>query len=295
MKKGVFIGIVLLIGFLIWYLFVKPYDYLITFKIKAIPGTINQSIKLWNSTLNDAHIIDSENLNTITQRVKFNDSLLIYNWRITSLNDSISKVKVYIKDETHSLKNKVEVLFINSNFKKRSKSSVKDFVSGLQDHIKNFKVTIDGKEGLDDTYCIYVLVKSSQFDKAKGMMIYYPLLTDFIVKNNIEPNGRPFVEVIDWNMKKDSIEYNFCFPIKNKDSLPIHKYLRYKQIDGFKALKATYNGNYITSDRAWYTLQDYAKNNNIEITNKPVEVFHNNPNMGGDALQWEAEVYMPIK
>jgi hypothetical protein len=28
---------------------------------------------------------------------------------------------------------------------------------------------------------------------------------------------------------------------------------------------------------------------------KPIEFFFNNPNMGGDALRWKAEVFLPIK
>ena len=56
-----------------------------------------------------------------------------------------------------------------------------------------------------------------------------------------------------------------------------------------------YNGNYITSDRAWYELLDDAERKNIEVHQTPVEVFYNNPNYGGDELNWKAEIYMPLK
>ena len=69
----------------------------------------------------------------------------------------------------------------------------------------------------------------------------------------------------------------------------------HKQYNGVKAIKATYNGNYITSDRAWYALLDYAEKNDILIDKKPLEVFYSNPNFGGDELLWEAEIFMPIK
>jgi len=36
-----------LIGGLVWYLFLKPHDYQATFKAKTFPGAINQSIKYW--------------------------------------------------------------------------------------------------------------------------------------------------------------------------------------------------------------------------------------------------------
>ena len=96
-------------------------------------------------------------------------------------------------------------------------------------------------------------------------------------------------------MENDSIQYNFCFPIIKGDSLPTHELIKYKQYQSEKAIKAIYNGNYVTSDRAWYALLDYAERENIEVHKTPVEFFFNNPNYGGNELQWKAEIYMPIK
>jgi hypothetical protein len=31
------------------------------------------------------------------------------------------------------------------------------------------------------------------------------------------------------------------------------------------------------------------------VEDTPVEVFYNNPNMGGNALTWKAEIYLPLK
>lgn len=296
MRKTVWVVVLLIAGFLVWYLFIKPYDYLITFKVKAIPGTINQSVKLWSETLDGSQITSTGDLYRLNQNITFNDSLFHFIWEIVPLTDSTSKVKVYIKDEDHSLQNKLEIPFMSNDFKKRSLNTVHGFAKDLQENIKSFKVTVNGTEKLDPSFCVYVPVKTSQFGKARGMMQNYALLMDFVAGNNLTPDGQPFVEITDWNMKTDSIDFNFCFPIVKQDSLPESKILQYKQFDGFEqALKATYNGNYITSDRAWYRLMDYAGARGIEISKTPVEVFYNNPNMGGDDLQWKAEIYMPIK
>lgn len=51
MKKTVFgILIVLLVAF-IGYFIIYPYDYIIRFEANTFPGTINQSIKLWDKTV----------------------------------------------------------------------------------------------------------------------------------------------------------------------------------------------------------------------------------------------------
>ncbi len=93
----------------------------------------------------------------------------------------------------------------------------------------------------------------------------------------------------------DSIAFNFCYPIIKSDTLPQINGVQYKQIQEQKAIKTVFNGNYIISDRAWYTMIAYAKKNGLAIRKQPIEVFYSNPNMGGDELNWKAEVFMPLK
>ena len=295
MKKVILVLLPLLVAGLLWYLFIKPYDYRVTFKARTFPGTINQSIKTWNSTLKDAQLVNQEGLNQLEQNIKFSDSTYLYQWDIIPLTDSTSKVKVYVKDLDHSLQNKIAIPFFNTDFEKRTISTVKDFSEKLNEHIDNFRVKVTGKKELPATYCAYVSVKTNQFGKAKGMMYNYPLLNTILANNGIELNGRPFIEITEWDKETDSIHYDFCYPIIKSDSLPEHPDLKYKQFNSRNALMAVYNGNYITSDRAWYALMDYAGKNDIQVTGLPVEVFQNNPNMGGDALTWKAEIYLPLK
>lgn len=296
MKKKIiiFVGIILLVGF-IWYLFLKPYDYLVTFKAKTFPGTINQTIKIWNSTMPDSEILGQEGILALTQRLHFGDSTHIYDWKITAVNDSLSKVRVYVKDPNHSLMNKVSIPFSDTDFEKRSRETLTDFNKKLNEHIESFKVKIVGKEEIKSTFCACTTVHSTQFGKARGMMNGYPLLSTFLVENKVELNGLPFLELTQWHKKTDSIQFEFCFPIIRSQNLPQNADLHYKQFTSKKAIKAIYNGNYITSDRAWYALEDYAKKNKLEITGLPIEIFHNNPNMGGDELNWKAEIYIPLK
>jgi len=295
MKKVILVLLPLLVAGLLWYLFIKPYDYRVTFKARTFPGTINQSIKTWNSTLKDAQLVNQEGLTHLEQNIKFSDSTYLYQWDIIPLTDSTSKVKVYVKDLDHSLQNKIAIPFFNTDFEKRTISTVKDFSEKLNEHIDNFRVKVTGKKELAASYCAYVSVKTNQFGKAKGMMYNYPLLNTILANNGIELNGRPFIEITEWDKETDSIHYDFCYPIIKSDSLPEHPDLKYKQFNSRNALMAVYNGNYITSDRAWYALMDYAGKNDIQVTGLPVEVFQNNPNMGGDALTWKAEIYLPLK
>jgi effector-binding domain-containing protein len=295
MKKFSAIIGFLTIGFLLWYLIIKPYDYLVTFKVKTSAGTINQSIKLWNTSLENSSPIQQENLKNLTQQIIVKDSTFNYDWSISSVNDSISKVNVYVTDIDHSFANKISIPFGTTDFEKRTQNTITDFIDKLKEHLNKIRVRVVGIDSTRTTYCAYIPMKGLQIEKARGMMQNYSLLTSVLSAENIEMNGTPFVEITNWNTQNDSIAYNFCFPVIKSDSLPIDPRIQYKQYSGVKALKASYNGNYITSDRAWYALLDYAGNNDIEIVKKPLEVFYSNPNFGGDELKWEAQIYLPIK
>ncbi|WP_289037199.1 GyrI-like domain-containing protein [uncultured Zobellia sp.] len=286
-------GLILLTA-LVWYLFLKPEDYLATLKIKANPGTINQTIKLWESTLEDSRIIDQHQLNTFEHQITINDSTFNYKWTIEKIDDSLSLTQAHITNVNHSLKSKLLMLFTDTDFEKRSKKTIFQFHEKIQEHLDNFKVTIIGKEVLSNAFCAYIPLESTQFEKASKMMSNYRLLDRFALNPNAQTDGLPFIEVTKWNIEKDSITYNFCYPIKKTDSLPEHKIIKYKEFKGGNSLKAVYNGNYITSDRAWYSLLNEAEKLGIKTTGTPVEVFFTNPNMGSNELEWVAEIYLPI-
>ncbi|MDC6385077.1 AraC family transcriptional regulator [Flagellimonas taeanensis] len=294
--KKVFISVpILLLVLLLWYLFIKPQDYQVSFKAKAIPGTIYETVKAWNMGFDSVVPLQFESPTHFEQTIVVNDSVHVYEWNITPIHDSLSQVKVNIKDPEHTLKNKVSVPFSDTNLEKGARKTLIQFNGFLNDHLKDFKVSIVGEAELFSSFCACVALNTTPENKARGMMANYSLLNSFLVDNGVTLNGLPFVEVENWDLKANMLTYNFCYPILRSEKLPNHPDIAYKRIFSKKTLKAIYNGNYITSDRAWYALLDYAQKNNIDVENKPIEVFYNNPNMGGNELNWKTEVYMPLK
>ncbi|MBO0321368.1 GyrI-like domain-containing protein [Muricauda sp. CAU 1633] len=295
MRKISILVLTLVVFALLWYLFLKPQDYQVNFKAKTIPGTIYETVKAWNKTLNDSATVSYESLTHFQQNLAINDSVHIYEWDITPINDSLSQIKVNIKDPDNSFANKIKVPFSDTDFEKGSRKRLLDFKQFLNDHLDDFKVSVIGDDSLFTSYCACIPIKTEQKYKASGIMANYSFISSILVENQVEMNGPPILEVVDWNIKADSLSYNFCYPIIRSEKLPQHPDLIYKRINIKKALKAIYNGNYITSDRAWYALLNYAEKNDIPVERKPVEIFFNNPNMGGNELTWKTEVYMPIK
>tara|TARA_R110002051_G_scaffold143507_6_gene216508 strand:- start:20036 stop:20935 length:900 start_codon:yes stop_codon:yes gene_type:complete len=294
MRKAITITIFIICIGLLWYFLLKPQDYQIRVVAKSFPGTINQSLKSWNNSIDNASIVQLEDLKHLKQTIKSGDSTHTYIWNIFSINDSTSKIKVDVTDLDNSFKNKLLIPFTDTDFEKGSRKLVTDFISYLNKHRKEFKVTILNEEKLPNIYCACVKHKTIQSKKAIAMKDSYPFLNSILVGNGLKLNGVPFIETTDWNIANDSLAFNFCYPILKADSLPVIKDITYKEFNGLKSLKAIYNGNYITSDRAWYALLDYAEKKDIKVNGKPIEFFYNNPNMGGDALYWKTEVFMPL-
>ncbi|MGD1946475.1 MAG: AraC family transcriptional regulator, partial [Croceivirga sp.] len=167
MKKIGYGLLFIVMSALLWYLFIKPSDYTIRFEVNAIPGTINQTLKLWDQTLDTVDKIKQQgDLYHLSQKVKFGDSTHTYHWKIKRLTDSTSKVLVNIRDVNNSLINKIQVPFKENDFVRRSKKTVLDFMETLNNHIDKFKVTIVGEEDIPSKYLANIPIEVTQLQKA---------------------------------------------------------------------------------------------------------------------------------
>ncbi len=294
MKKLLLALFVIGIIVLGWFLFLKPGDFTARITSKTNVGTIEQSIKNWQASAPVSRVTLSENKAKLIQEFSAQDSLHIYEWNVTRINDTVSEIIVHVTDPEHSISNRLKGLVSETDFEKKSKAIILEFHTKLEDHLDRINIKIDGEDTLPEKFYAYTELEGPQILKANGMMKDISHLQNAMVRYNIEMKGDPFVRITEWNRETDSIRYQFAFPIIKEDSLPEIIDIKYATRPEIKALKATYNGNYITSDRAWYTLLEYAKTNKIEIDPRPIEVFYNNPSMGGDESRWKAEIFMPI-
>ncbi|MEX0363007.1 MAG: AraC family transcriptional regulator, partial [Allomuricauda sp.] len=157
MKKFLWFFLAVIVMALVWYLFLKPSDYTIRFEVKTFPGAINQTIKFWDKTLDAVTPATQDgSLYELRQKLRFNDSIHTYAWEIVPINDSLSKVIVNVRDEQHSLANKLQVPFADTDFEKRSRKTVLDLMENIEDHINKFKVTIVGEDEIPEKYFAYV-------------------------------------------------------------------------------------------------------------------------------------------
>jgi effector-binding domain-containing protein len=286
--------------FLIWYLFIKESDYCISFKVKTATGTVFQGVQEWSKTRMTTDkenfvLVEKKNFGFIKQEMTKDSTKMEYTWDFNSINDSITMVNVGIKEQKNSIYNRLTAPFYNTSFKKEQIKKITDFRNGLNKHLENFKVKIDGLGQSEETFVAYISLKSVLQEKAQTMIMNDAAITGFLEQSKIKIIGRPYLEIENWDLDKEQLDFNYCFPIDKDVKMINNGIVKFKTIKAVKGLEATYYGNFRTSDRAWFALLDYAKAHNYKLVNKPLEHFLANPFNGGDELSWETKIVIPFE
>ncbi|WP_242121051.1 hypothetical protein [Aestuariivivens sediminicola] len=292
-------GIAVLSIGVLWYVFFKPYDYRITFKTTQASGIIYQSLMGWNNwqTVNKDVVktFDKIPFSELQQELNLNDSVFDIRWKINRISDSVCQVHAYWSDRKNGLMQRLMVPFVKTDFVKRSLKTVKRIQRDLNDlHERYYSGHIEFAK-IPEQFCAYISLESKIEEKANQMMANNSYILGYLQDNNIEIVGPPFLEVTQWNEKEGYLKFNFCFPVDNNRTYKEYEDIKFKKTDEKSALRIKFNGNYRISDCAWFNLIDYAERNHIDIHKLPTEIFYNDPHNGGDELEWEAEIYMPIQ
>lgn len=290
---GVLVALVLIA--LLYYLFIRPFEFEVKFKAYTLPGDIIQTIRLYSRSTPHTTIVEVDSLLSLKQSVVVGGRNYIYNWSFKNENDSLTKVKVQISEPERKFLNKLLVPFTTQNIEKDAVDNIKKFHEVLKSHLNITTVKVRGEAELDSSFCACSTLQTKQIEKGNGMMKDYPLLTSFVEHFNLKPNGVPIVEIKEWKHSSGTLKFDFCFPIVRTDSLPKVESITYRTLKKRRALKAEYFGNYFTSDRAWYELIQYAERKGYKVEYLPIEYFYTNPTTGINESAWKAEVFLPLK
>ncbi|NND10305.1 MAG: GyrI-like domain-containing protein [Flavobacteriaceae bacterium] len=295
-----FVGI-LLVALGVWYFFIKDYNYRVTFTSKQSRSIVFDHLVNWHdgrpASDSIVSLVKKQPFHHVVQDYSFGDSIFQIEWKLKMLDPNTTKVIAQVKDEQNSLSQNLNVLFTNNHFKQKSISTVEKFGKGLLKNAENYRLSEVRDSIIPAQKCAFISVKCKTQEKASAMLKNIFYVMNYIKGNDeVELNGNPFLEVTQWDVEKDSIAFDFCFPINEMESYPeLPSNVSIKKTEERKALKTIFNGNYRISDRAWYQLRDYADYNNIAVTNLPTEIFFNDPHEGTNSLEWVAEVFMPIQ
>jgi effector-binding domain-containing protein len=293
-----FIILLILIG--VVFLYTRPSDYQAHFAVKATPDIAYYNILNWDKwnrgQLNaKIEILSKTPVRNLSKKVILKDTTLIFNWEFNKVNDSITMVRVYVSDPGRKLYNRLTVPFINTPFKNSVRGNLIDIKTRLELMLKKFHYEFTGYHRFERKSCVYINIISTPAGKARAMMSNVVELNQFVSQNNLELDGNPFLVIHNWNEFKDSVNYDFCFPITHTNAVPEHPRIKFKTVESMDALKTDFYGNYSITDITWYNLADEVKKRGCRSNNKLIEVYFNDPHSGGNELEWKAEIYMGLE
>ncbi len=303
MKKITLVFLILVIIGLSWFLFIKEFDHQFRFETKYGPGTAYKEILDIDKFSADdpnsnVQILEKEPFKNIIQKVDLkNGNHLILDWNFDFVNDSVTQVTVHTFDKKYSLQNRLEILnpFAKNDNIAKLKSDLNAINTKINAHQNYYKITLKETASNPASNCVCITSSSTVEKKAMAMMSTIDKLEDFIENYELQLDGFPMLKVTSWNLETNQITFDFCFPIATKDDLTAVGNIQFKPIEARESLKAVFNGNYRLSHLTWLDLLEKAKREDIEVENLPLEVFYSNPRMGGEAIEWKAAVFMPLK
>ncbi len=300
-KKKIIITISILVsGFLIWYLFIKKSDYIVTFKAKTATGVIYQGINEWVKTkAKDSGetytLLSDQKFDRLSYKISKDSKSIIYDWEMEPINDSLTAVKVGISEPSKSFYNRISVPFINTEFKSEQRKTIQEIKDDLTEFLSKLKVKTISEGTSEEVFVAYINIKSVLQEKAQNMIAEDPKVTGYLFRNNIKIIGKPYVEVNSWNLDTEMLDFNYCFPIDKNTKYIEDQFVKFKTISAKKGLKVSYFGNFRTSDRGWFAILDYAKKSNKKLDLRPLENYMANPFNGGDELTWETKIIIPFQ
>ncbi|PQB03930.1 hypothetical protein BST85_02665 [Aureitalea marina] len=289
--------VVLLLGWGSWYFLIRDYQYSIQYKSRFPSGVYYDHLQQWTTVLPD-------NVDSVTtlikvpyvgmlQKVQVGDQETRINWEIESLTDSTCRIYARFDRPGNDLSHRLSVLFGQSDLPDQGLAITKHVGNTLVAKAKGFRLGAIGDTIIPKKFAAYITVQSSVRTKARDMIYSIGDIMGYIKENDIQLDGDPFLQITSWDRNTDRITFDFNFPIVKRDNLPDNPLVRFKEIPEFEALNAPFFGNYRIADISWYQLLAYAQLNNISIQELPIEIYRNDPHLGGDERNWRADVLIP--
>lgn len=129
--------------------------------------------------------------------------------------------------------------------------------------------------------------------KLTGKMIeMYSALMSYLKRNNQDFKGFPFA-IYHPSENAGMFVLECGLPVKQK--MTGTDQIKYMELPKCKVVMASHFGHYKTVKSTYVIIEKYIKENNLEISGSPWEIYMTDPLKEPDQDKWETKVYFPIK
>ncbi len=162
--------------------------------------------------------------------------------------------------------------------------------------MKKYNVTVNGPTNHSGGYYLYNTTSCKISDLKSKMIEMLPKVGAYATQNNITMAGAPFVAYHKWDEENNAVMFSCCVPTTEK-IITTDPNILTGQLQPFKAIKTTLNGDYTNLKEAWETATQYIKDNTFEeVHDLPaLEVYLTDPMSKPNPADWITEIYIPIK
>ncbi len=120
----------------------------------------------------------------------------------------------------------------------------------------------------------------------------YQELGTYLGADAANMNGAPFAIYHKWDEENDATKIEVALPVTSEK--PGNDRVTKGKIEAGKVLKIVYMGPYEGTGEAHLAMDQYMRENNIQIGGYPWEVYVTDPGTEPDSSKWITEIYYPV-
>lgn len=136
------------------------------------------------------------------------------------------------------------------------------------------------------------IIDSSEVDgMGRKMSAMFNKLSKYLEKRKLKPTGPPFTVYYSWN-PEGLTKFACGIPIEKRTWG--WKQYTYLELPEGQAAVITHWGTY-GSEKPWLALDKYLKDNNLQLSGAPWEIYLSDPNTEPDTSKWELQVFYPVQ
>lgn len=244
----------------------------------------------------------SINLNEhINQSLQINNHLpWALHWNFTPTEGHTSEVKLTLKSEQIPFMFKAKALYsggFDKMFGPDFERALKQLDSVITAAMKEYKINVEGVTQHSGGFYLYntTSCKISELDtKMKEML---PKVGGYALSHNVTTAGPPFVYYHKWDEANNAVIFSCCIPTTSQVITDDDSEILTGQLESFRAVETTLNGNYTNLKEAWEKTMKYIPENGLEFAeNGPMlESYITDPTSKPNPADWITKIYIAVK
>jgi effector-binding domain-containing protein len=145
------------------------------------------------------------------------------------------------------------------------------------------------------SYYLYQTVSCKNENAAEQMAKMFPVIFEYMAKNNIDASGKPFTLNHQIDFENNTVMFSTCIPIKERiitEGAVLTGFLEPQ-----KTFKTVFKGNYKYLAEVWSNIYKEIEKQDLTPVQKgySFEVYTVSPNDTQNPAEWLTEIYVPLK